>query len=103
MSRPRSDFRRPDLLYRRLIRDEQDSPNDAMFDSLTKKVVEHMHNTDISEWDNNLWGAYRTMLAQHTKQPLMQAASVTEQMEQMTEEELTALTGTTPSADRSSS
>jgi hypothetical protein len=86
-------------MYRALIRDEQDSPNDALFDSLTRRVVEFMHQKDISEWDNNLWGTYRAMLAQHQKQPLMQGKSVTEEMESMSEEELKALTSSTNSAD----
>jgi hypothetical protein len=79
-------------MYRALLRDEQDSPNDALFDQLTRKVVEHLINTPLADWDNNLWGAYRAMLAQHTKQPLMQGKSISEEMEEMTEEELKALT-----------
>lgn len=82
-------------MYRAMSRAEQDSPNDQLFDLVTKKVVEFMHQKDISEWDNNLWGAYRAMLAQHTKQPLMQNPAGTEEMEEMTEEQLTALTALT--------
>jgi hypothetical protein len=92
MSRPRPQFRRPDLLYRQLIRDEQDAPHDALFDSLTRKVVEFLHNKDIGEWEANEWGTYKAMLAQHQKQPLMQGKSSTEEIGEMTEDQLRTLT-----------
>jgi hypothetical protein len=72
MSRPRPHFRRPDLIYRAMLRDEQDAnPADQLFDSLTRKVMEHLMKTDISEWDRDCWAAFRSMLGQHLKNPLL--------------------------------
>ena len=91
MTRPRSQFRRPDLMYRAMLRDEQDAPNDALFDLLTRKVVEHLHKTDISDWDNNLWGTYKEMLKQHTKAPILHGKSDEDQIEEMSVEQLRAM------------
>lgn len=91
MTRPRPHFRRPDLIYRAMLRDEQDAnPGDQLFDRLTRKVMEHLNETSISEWTDQEWGTYRTMLAQHSKNPLL-SSQPEDQIGEMATEDLQRL------------
>jgi hypothetical protein len=91
MSRASGIFKRPDLLYRELEKEErqqaldnQDRDSWAQFDGITRRVITELAAISPSDWNKGQWAAYnkllimrqRTMTALPTERPDMQGLSL---------------------------
>lgn len=83
--RPRPNFKRPDLIYRNL----HSRRDDQSFDVITRRVIQFLEGTPIDEWNKDAWAAYRALLTQNAKTPLVSADG---KAESMSTEELQKLT-----------